>query len=32
MQVVPGIEYVDETNPAHIYVLDDGGDITLVAL
>ncbi len=30
MQVVPGIEYVDETSPAHIYVLDDGGEITLI--
>jgi glyoxylase-like metal-dependent hydrolase (beta-lactamase superfamily II) len=30
MQVVPGIEYVDETSPAHIYVLDDGGDLTLI--
>ena len=30
MQVQPGIEYVDETSPAHIYVLDDGGEITLI--
>jgi len=30
MQVVPGIEYVDETSPAHIYVLDDGGELTLI--
>lgn len=30
MQVQPGIEYVDDTSPAHIYVLDDGGEITLI--
>ena len=30
MKVQDGIEYVDETSPAHIYVLDDGGEITLV--
>jgi glyoxylase-like metal-dependent hydrolase (beta-lactamase superfamily II) len=30
MKVAPGIEYVDETSPAHIYVLDDGGEITLI--
>jgi glyoxylase-like metal-dependent hydrolase (beta-lactamase superfamily II) len=30
MQVVPGIEYVDETSPAHVYLLDDGGEITLI--
>src|SRR5919201_7101388 len=30
MQIAPGIEYVDETSPAHIYVLDDGGEITLI--
>src|SRR5262245_17167354 len=30
MQVVPGIEYVDDTSPAHVYVLDDGGEITLI--
>ena len=30
MRVVAGIEYVDETSPAHIYVLDDGGEITLI--
>ena len=30
MQVVPGIEYVDDTVPAHIYVLDDKGEITLI--
>lgn len=30
MKVVDGIEYVDETSPAHIYVLDDGGEITLI--
>jgi glyoxylase-like metal-dependent hydrolase (beta-lactamase superfamily II) len=29
-QVLPGIEYVDDTSPAHIYVLDDGGEITLI--
>jgi glyoxylase-like metal-dependent hydrolase (beta-lactamase superfamily II) len=30
MQVQPGIEYVDDTSPAHIYVLDDKGEITLI--
>jgi glyoxylase-like metal-dependent hydrolase (beta-lactamase superfamily II) len=30
MEVAPGIEYVDDTSPAHIYVLDDGGEITLI--
>jgi glyoxylase-like metal-dependent hydrolase (beta-lactamase superfamily II) len=30
MKVQEGIEYVDETSPAHIYVLDDGGEITLI--
>ena len=30
MQVVPGIEYVDETSPAHVYVLDDDGELTLI--
>src|SRR5687768_10913117 len=30
MKVQDGIEYVDETSPAHIYVLDDGGEITLI--
>jgi glyoxylase-like metal-dependent hydrolase (beta-lactamase superfamily II) len=30
MKVTHGIEYVDETSPAHIYVLDDGGEITLI--
>jgi glyoxylase-like metal-dependent hydrolase (beta-lactamase superfamily II) len=30
MQIAPGIEYVDETSPAHVYVLDDGGEITLI--
>lgn len=30
MQVVQGIEYVDETSPAHVYVLDDGGALTLI--
>ncbi len=30
MNVQDGIEYVDETSPAHIYVLDDGGEITLI--
>jgi glyoxylase-like metal-dependent hydrolase (beta-lactamase superfamily II) len=30
MQVVPGIEYVDDTAPAHVYVLDDGQSITLI--
>jgi glyoxylase-like metal-dependent hydrolase (beta-lactamase superfamily II) len=27
---MPGIEYVDDTSPAHVYVLDDGGTITLI--
>lgn len=30
MEVVSGIEYVDDTSPAHVYVLDDGGEITLI--
>ena len=30
MKVQEGIEYVDDTSPAHIYVLDDGGEITLI--
>ena len=30
MLVQPGIEYVDDTSPAHVYVLDDGGEITLI--
>ena len=30
MQVLPGIEYVDDTSPAHVYVLDDGGELTLI--
>ncbi len=30
MQVLPGIEYVDETSPAHVYILDDGGELTLI--
>ncbi|HET7769782.1 MAG TPA: MBL fold metallo-hydrolase [Chloroflexota bacterium] len=30
MKVTEGIEYVDETSPAHIYVLDDDGEITLI--
>ena len=30
MKVQEGIEYVDETTPAHIYVLDDGGEVTLI--
>ena len=30
MEVLPGIEYVDDTSPAHVYVLDDGGEITLI--
>jgi glyoxylase-like metal-dependent hydrolase (beta-lactamase superfamily II) len=30
MNVVPGIEYVDATSPAHVFVLDDGGEITLI--
>lgn len=30
MQIAPGIEYVDDTSPAHVYVLDDGGEITLI--
>jgi glyoxylase-like metal-dependent hydrolase (beta-lactamase superfamily II) len=30
MKVQDGIEYVDETSPAHVYVLDDGGVLTLI--
>lgn len=30
MQVLPGIEYVDDTAPAHVYVLDDNGALTLI--